>query len=582
MKEAVILDKLKEATGNDRIVAAVFYTFNFDPVFFEQHILTAFLPDVPFSDNEIQNNILWRQFAVDLPPVTVYCDFHAKDSTRGPSLPYSIRAIDMKTGKHGKPCFHPKVSFILLKNSLVLITGSNNLTPGGWSHNKEVFSVLRLNGSDYPYSLKDDLRTFLYNTSALHSGGLSTAEEKVKSFFNKRGHTNDNGVSFFNNHKKSFNTLLEELIRKNGGPFERIEILSPYLSENETFAENLKKYVSGGDIHLAIPYMGINEVSVTEACYNMYRDKGMIWCDLIHQTKDGFSRFNHSKIYRLKGNNVCFTVFGSVNLTEMAWNSVKNGGNVETAMIVEHKPQDFGNILQETSENKLTFLQEQKDETKRNIRHNVPNLRFTIHWGMKDLTYVAEDEGFDGVLYLSNTEQVHIGTGSGNIPLDREALEFLSDNPLIRVIAGSEEFFFYPDQKGIESKPLSSKYRLTDKEVLELWEKISDKEHGFTELTQLREKYILTRLDREGNWKEDDDSRVKSTMNLMAAHISALIRLEEKLFSIPRKKGDHQKKVKQISYYLFAENVDTIPSYISLLDTMHKNKELNPGVYWFL
>ncbi len=96
MEQYVIIEKLKDLIKQRRVVAALFYTFNFDPKFFENYILTLFLPDVNFSDIEIQNTIFWRKYAAELPPVTVYCDFHAK-STDAPSLGYTVKSIDIKT-----------------------------------------------------------------------------------------------------------------------------------------------------------------------------------------------------------------------------------------------------------------------------------------------------------------------------------------------------------------------------------------------------------------------------------------------------------------------------------------------------
>ena len=96
MEQNVIIEKLKEVITGRKVTAAAFYTFNFDSRFFENYLLPLFLPHVNFSEIEIQNSILWRKYVNDLPPITVYCDFHAK-SKDAPTLNYHVRTIDIKS-----------------------------------------------------------------------------------------------------------------------------------------------------------------------------------------------------------------------------------------------------------------------------------------------------------------------------------------------------------------------------------------------------------------------------------------------------------------------------------------------------
>ena len=66
MEQHVIIQKLVETIKGRKILAAVFYTFNFDVKLFENYLLPVFLPNVNFSDIEIRNSILWRKYANDL------------------------------------------------------------------------------------------------------------------------------------------------------------------------------------------------------------------------------------------------------------------------------------------------------------------------------------------------------------------------------------------------------------------------------------------------------------------------------------------------------------------------------------
>ncbi len=39
MEQFILKEKLKEQIGNRKVIAALFYTFNFDPKFFENYIM---------------------------------------------------------------------------------------------------------------------------------------------------------------------------------------------------------------------------------------------------------------------------------------------------------------------------------------------------------------------------------------------------------------------------------------------------------------------------------------------------------------------------------------------------------------
>ncbi len=159
MNKVIIAEYLKEELKGRAIKAAVFHTFNFDSEFFENYLLPLFLPQIPFGENKIQNTILWKKFQSDLPPITVYCDFHAK-AEKGIHLDYLVRAIDVPKHNGVKPCYHPKHSFILTNDGeLIIITGSNNLTEAGWCSNLEGINFFKLKSKIYFPTLKISLNS---------------------------------------------------------------------------------------------------------------------------------------------------------------------------------------------------------------------------------------------------------------------------------------------------------------------------------------------------------------------------------------------------------------------------------------
>ena len=190
MEQFVVIEKLTESINERRVKAALFYTFNFDARFFENYLLPLFLPHVNFSEIEIQNSILWRKYAKNLPAVTVYCDFHAKGKD-SPTLDYEVRAIDLKSKDGSKACFHPKNSFILLDDgTLLIMTGSNNMSVSGWCTNIEGISLFEMkNGKYFPYKLKHEFWDFLFRVCRLNEFEYSPAEVLIDRFFSQRKHT---------------------------------------------------------------------------------------------------------------------------------------------------------------------------------------------------------------------------------------------------------------------------------------------------------------------------------------------------------------------------------------------------------
>ena len=192
MKTGIIIEELKERMAGQKVRAALFYSFNFDARFFENYILTQFLSDVSFSNNEIQNAILWKKYQNELPPITVFCDFHAKGTT-GPSLAYNVVPIDMPTNDSGrKSCFHPKQSYILLEDwSLIVIGGSNNITQSAWCSNIECVNVFHFtphaneNIRYFPRTLKDRFKNLCRNVrrDVLTKEHITESEQSNRKLF---------------------------------------------------------------------------------------------------------------------------------------------------------------------------------------------------------------------------------------------------------------------------------------------------------------------------------------------------------------------------------------------------------------
>jgi len=607
MKTGIIIEELKERMAGQKVIAALFYSFNFDARFFENYILTQFLSDVSFSNNEIQNAILWRKYQNELPPITVFCDFHAKGTT-GPSLAYNVVPVDMPANDSGrKPCFHPKQSYILLEDwSLIVIGGSNNITQSAWCTNIESVNVFHFTPHEnkniryFPRTLKDRFKHLCRNVrrDVLTKENITEPEQIIESFFKSIKYTDEVETLFFNSGEeirsyqdkkkglRSFDVFMHGLRQKyNGGePFVKAEVISPYYSAGLNHFTTLSEVLGTDQIKFSVPFENTDYVALDES---IYRDiKGSYeWGRCSFDNGKAF-RFNHSKIYRLLGNENMISIVGSVNCTDAAFRGVADGGNYETAVAYIDDATKWVNQLEEVDDDSFTFTDAKEEDGYEDNRIDAFNLDFTLNWIELTLTIKnnkpSKQKGrivLDGLSnkYLSDTKTIT------TVKLTPELVVIFADNSLIKFKpTGIDGYlYYYPTQIGIELKPFSSKYNLNDAELLELWQELdeaTDKES----MGRLIERFVERIIDEFDENRDDELDAVKSSINFMASHLSGLLKLKDKLFMELHTKTDKEIQKRRISYYLLSDNIDTLIGYQRLIGKMKKTGSINIGFYWVL
>ena len=495
MNKFILAEKLKEEIGGQSIRAAVFHSFNFDPEFFENYLLPLFLAEIPFGDNKIQNTILWRKFQSELPPITVYCDFHAK-SQKGINLNYLVRALDIKKTKFGKPCYHPKHSFIVLNDSsLIVLTGSNNLTEAGWCSNLEGVNFFKFkNNVNFPQRLKDSFKNFcrnirkeFYQEFKYTIETNSKADDELDYFFRSKGYTENEEAIYFDTSIKSstkiqsFDGFLKYIKRElnDSLPFKKVEIISPYFSKGFTIFNKLKEVTETDNINLSIPFENTDYVALDEELFKSVKELGFNWQAIKGMNQIKGHRFNHSKIYHILGEEKVFTIVGSVNFTEMAWKGVRYGGNYESAILYQSDATDWKDMLEDYSHENLSFTGEKEVENHNmDNREDVFDLEFVIDWNYDSgvLSIINRDEeNQNGKIIIENSPDILINT-SRDIRLNQEQINYFSNTPLIKVRPSNSDiyFYYYPIHKNIEKKPLPSNLNLNDSELMLLWKELEE------------------------------------------------------------------------------------------------------------
>jgi len=599
MTKYVLAEHLKEELNGRKVVAAVFHTFNFDSEFFENYLLPLFLPDIPFGDNKIQNTILWKKFQHDLPPITVYCDFHAK-AQRGIHLNYLVRPIDVPKREGVKPCYHPKHSFILLENhELFILIGSNNLTEAGWCSNLEGVNLFKLKPNlNFPRNFKDQFKDFnrnirkmFFNEGFQDANSDSIADNRIDSFFRSQGYTTDIDTMYFDTLSSSnlnfhdFESLIKyiRLELNNDEPFEKVELVSPYFSKGITLFQKLIELTQCNDISISIPFENTAVVALDKSLFELVDSIGFKWKSIkeINNTK-GY-RFNHSKIYQFVGANKVFTIVGSINFTNMAWKGTKHGGNYESAVIYSNPKETFTSLLESCELDHLTFTGDREEEGISDSREDVFKLSFVIDWSSNILEIKnLDEENQQGKIEFDDLSAILINK-SRNVQLDDKYIRYLSNSPLLKVRPSNKShyFYYYPIHKNIESKPLPENLNLSDAELLELWMELDNSEDTMATL-RIIDRYIERITDEAGDINDFELKNTQSTLNLMATHLSGLLKLQKRIFSVGRNNKEKQANLKMRDYYLFTENVDTLIGYRNLIAKMSNDKRLNNGFYWFL
>ncbi len=593
--EALILkQRLHEAIAGRRIKAALYYTFTFDPKFFENYVMLLLVPDQSFTDNAIANNILWRKLYKDnlVPPITVYYDEDVKSLEHPPLLDYNLVGVYMPMVGKNKGNFHPKHSFILLENpdqsnELLVLTGSNNLTFTGWCDNVECVSEQTLiNGKYFPREFRRELKDFVENISQEYGKILTPAEDMITHYLSKIGYTKSQEIYLYTSFQGPFLEFLKENVLHDDS-IKEVEIISPYFSSSPEILHFLQEQNIA--VKIQAPSKD-NYCLLDEKVFQAYIDKGIKW--YAPQIQD---KTYHSKVYRFYGANNIYTIIGSVNLTEPAWRGLerkpKHIYNIESAVMYIEKNEDPAPWLtKQLKPGSVKFMVPAETEENWHERREITEIRFTINWLEKVLSWKAK---------LKNQCKVRI-SASQEIDLnDATQLRFdelkngdiilrsLARKPILEVCEQigdqSQTHYYYISQKCFAQRPLE--FRLSATDIIDAWELLG---HEDSELKD----WLVNRLEMTTHLHQDesgklisDKSENRSLLNEMSRHFYGLVKLEEFLFNeqvFKRSKTAQSSHLNDLRYYLTNDNVDTLVSYLQDIKKLFENKEIMSVFYWLI
>lgn len=595
-QQHILKERLKELIGGRKVVAALFYTFNFDPKFFENYVMPLLVPGQTFINNSITNNILWRKLYKDnlVPPIAVYFDQDAKSTDNGPFLDYQLMPVNMPMRGKNKGNFHPKNSFILIENpedrtnELIVITGSNNITQNGWCENVECIGEQTLiAGREFPYNFRLDIKKFVADTQS--DFGLSeytTAERLIDGYLNKIKSTKDREIYFYNSYQYSFQQMLDEFVLVDES-IKTAEIISPYFAKKP---ELLSGFINNSiEVRIQAPIKD-GFCLLDKEVYNTYKSAGIKWCYPLD-----IQRSNHSKVYRFYGSEKTYTIVGSVNLTEPAWRGYEERSkliyNIESAILYIEKLGKPGYLFKKEIKNdELKFIEPAATEENRFERVEIPDITFTINWLEKTLKWKSKVKN-PCSLDLAGSFSISI-KGNDSVTLSdlkngNSVLDAIARRPVLKVTEDKDgrsvTHFYYLNQIGFEARPLQ--FRLSATDILDAWDLLGGQDEELQE-------WLVTRLELANSSMQDESGKLlsdktenKSLLNEMARHFYGLVKLEEFLFdeSVYRKNQNIQSAhVNNLKYYLTYDNVDTLYSYFKDLTKLHDTGNIMSVYYWLL
>jgi hypothetical protein len=594
-QQFILKERLKVLIGERNVKAGLFYTFNFDPKFFENYVMPLLIPNQQFVNNNIANNILWRRLYKDkkVPSVTVYCDLYAKSIENGPMLDYKVIGVNMPSVGKNKGNFHPKHSFILIENadgedSLIIISGSNNLTQGGWCENIECISEHVLtNKKHFPEVFKKEIKNFIENINFGYTGSFTDAERIIIAYLNKLGSTRDQNFQFYNSFQRPFRSFLEENVFTDPS-IKEVEVFSPFFCGDTSLIEYFKEKAL--TIKIEAPFKN-DYCLLDENVYKAYKEEGVKW-----YRQEDESRNAHSKVYRFYGAVKAYTIIGSVNLTKPAWEGkpekLAHIYNIESAILYIHQYEKKQPLLKdEIKDEHLRFINTELSlENSFEERVNAPDIEFTINWSTKTIKWRGALKT-TCILYLTEDVQIVLNERKelllNELNHAKEILNALARQTVLKVIEKVNErcltHYYYSNQEGFDQKPLE--YRLSATDIIDVWELLGKED-------QVLNEWLISRLEVFTDRAQDESGRIienvsapKSLLNEMARHLYGLIKLEQFLFNENTwNKPNYQKEAhyNELRYYLTNENLDTLKSYLTDIEKRYNDNELLGGYYWLL
>lgn len=347
MECRTISDNFRERIeARQRVVAAVFTTYNFEPDFFEQEVIPLMLDqDVPYSADARIKRIQVREALgqAGLPIEVFYdLDMFRQQQPVSPAMEYLHHGI-----RGERSAFHAKLVFLLLEDCesgervLQIGAGSANLTNAGWWENIECQHWERVAGGEVSRRFLGQLRSdidWLADRRRMVGEAPGSALTLVRSFLAEcRASNTAETVSYYGlrgtdlrqARRPAFMKFLMDAQGEQCSYYNHwsLEIISPYFADradfngHEFFFNDLKV----DQIRIFLPTNDQGEALCRKDYYErMAKDDRIEWASWAPDIGKTLGigqvpkRKTHAKIYHFYNGQQSWAFIGSVNFTHRA------------------------------------------------------------------------------------------------------------------------------------------------------------------------------------------------------------------------------------------------------------------------
>lgn len=339
---------------NERVLAAVFTTYRFEPEFFEQEIIPLMLDQgLAFSSDQRIKSIQVREALSDAGlPIEVFydLDLFRQQGTVSPAMEYLHHGI-----RGERSAFHAKLVLLLLEDTdsgeqcLCVGAGSANLSIAGWWENIECQHWERVQSGWVSRRFLNRLLGDVVWLTARRKGAPddpSQALPRIAAFLESCQGWNSapwvayyglRGLELAQKRRPAFLRFLRDALREQSPNYQNwnLEIISPYFAESPSFDAHEKFFEDFGvqGIRIFLPVNDEGEALCNKDYYErIAQTDGIEWAswspDMLKELglKSPINRTTHAKIYHFYNGMQSWVFVGSVNFTHRAVSDNQEAG----------------------------------------------------------------------------------------------------------------------------------------------------------------------------------------------------------------------------------------------------------------
>ncbi len=613
MELSTISDGFRAQIGeSERVMAAVFTTYRFEPEFFEQEIIPLMLDQgLAFSSDQRIKSIQVREALSDAGlPVEVFydIDLFRQQGTVSPSMEYLHHGI-----RGERSAFHAKLVLLLVEDvdsgeqSLCVGAGSANLTIAGWWENIECQHWEWVVSGEVSRPFLNQLRDDVAWLAARRKGAPDDPGQAlpcIAAFLEDcRGSNSAERVSYYGltslalgqKRRPAFMRFLRDALSEQSH-YKRwtLEIISPYFAESPTFDGHAHFFNDLGlqEIRIFLPVNDQGEALCNRDYYErIAQTDGIEWAtwspEMVKRLglQTPVNRTTHTKVYHLYNGMQSWVFVGSVNFTHRA-----TSDNQEAGFFIKLDAQTtFLKPLKSEPDKWCPETELPGGEEGQGDDQTLPDLILTYGWKQRVLTAALGDHQSERRLVcdiLSPEGAVRVA----DILVSHEAVRVACDAEIIEELLKNTGFLrvsgrWLPDEEAFPAfevlaqqihwthKPLDLP-RLSPQEIMQIYAGLSQMRRNqvieFLKQRQLREMGLVG--ESAGSQAHEDLGRqfFAEYAELFHAFRNLRKRMEEAWV---------QERVALVDYYLSGRGMDSLPT---LLESLYEEDRRLDGVTIYL